>query len=58
MPDRKMPRDQAESCAEIYRIVSSKVLDTSESTANPIGAGKTLEISKAQDSESKGGKCC
>lgn len=44
--------------AEIYRIVSSKALDNGDSTQNPIGERKVLEISKPADSEQKSSKCC
>ncbi|KAF2462358.1 small GTP-binding protein [Lineolata rhizophorae] len=43
---------------DIYRIVSSKALDQGESSQNPIGERRTLEISKPADPENKGGKCC
>ncbi len=43
---------------EIYRIVSSKALDNSEATQNPITGGKVLEISKSADAETKTNKCC
>ena len=43
---------------EIYRIVSSKALDNSEATQNPITGGKVLEISKSAEAENKGNKCC
>jgi Ras-related protein Rab-11A len=43
---------------EIYRIVSSKVLDTHETGQNPLGERRqVLEISKTQDTETKQG-CC
>ncbi|KAH0553340.1 Ras- protein Rab-11B, partial [Trichoglossum hirsutum] len=41
---------------EIYRIVSSKALDNGESTQNPIGERKVLEISKSADTDTKQGK--
>jgi len=44
---------------EIYRIVSSKVLDQGEGGQNVLGGDrKVLEISKSADTESKQGKCC
>ncbi|MCJ1474971.1 hypothetical protein MMC13_003631 [Lambiella insularis] len=43
---------------EIYRIVSAKVLDNGDSSQNPIGERKVLEISKEKGSDSTGGKCC
>jgi Ras-related protein Rab-11A len=44
--------------AEIYRIVSSKALDTGESGQNPLGERRqVVEISKSQDAETKQG-CC
>lgn len=43
---------------EIYRIVSSKALDNGESSQNPLGERKVLEISKSTDTETKSGKCC
>ncbi len=43
---------------EIYRIVSSKALDNGDSSQNPIGERKVLEISKSAETENKGGKCC
>jgi len=42
---------------EIYRIVSQKALDQGESSQNPIGERKVLEISKQPESDSKKG-CC
>ena len=42
---------------EIYRIVSSKALDSGESGQNPLGDRATVEISKSQDTETKQG-CC
>lgn len=45
--------------AEIYRIVSSKVLDQGEGGQNVLGGDrKVLEISKSPDTDSKQGKCC
>ena len=43
---------------EIYRIVSSKVMDNGESGQNPIGERKVIEISKSADTEKPSGKCC
>lgn len=42
---------------EIYRIVSSKALDSGESGQNAIGDRAVVEISKTQDTETKQG-CC
>lgn len=42
---------------EIYRIVSSKALDSGESGQNPLGERATVEISKTQDDVSKS-SCC
>ena len=46
------------TAVEIYRIVSSKALDTGDSGQNPIGERKVLEISKSAETEQKSGKCC
>ncbi|KAF4463527.1 Ras Rab-11B [Fusarium albosuccineum] len=44
---------------EIYRIVSSKALDSGESAQATIGAGTNISLSKpADDDAAKGGKCC
>ncbi|KAK0756757.1 hypothetical protein N5P37_010913, partial [Trichoderma harzianum] len=44
---------------EIYRIVSSKALDSGDGAQATIGAGTNISLSKAADDEaSKGGKCC
>lgn len=43
---------------EIYRIVSSKALDSGDAQAT-IGAGTNISLSKPADDEAnKGGKCC
>ncbi|KAK9778756.1 putative Ras-related protein Rab-11A [Seiridium cardinale] len=43
---------------EIYRIVSSKALDSGDAQ-NPIQAGTTIPLTKpADDAAAKGGKCC
>jgi Ras-related protein Rab-11A len=42
---------------EIYRIVSSKALDNGDSGQAPLSSGRTIEVSKAPDTESKQG-CC
>ncbi|KAI0162701.1 secretion-related small GTPase [Pestalotiopsis sp. NC0098] len=43
---------------EIYRIVSSKALDSGDAQ-NPISAGTTIPLTKpADDAAAKGGKCC
>lgn len=46
--------------AEIYRIVSSKALDSGDGGAQAtIGAGTNISLSKpADDGAAKGGKCC
>jgi Ras-related protein Rab-11A len=47
------------STIEIYRIVSSKALDSGEGAQATIGAGQNISLSKPADDEaSKGGKCC
>ncbi|KAH6949816.1 ras family protein [Fusarium avenaceum] len=44
---------------EIYRIVSSKALDSGEGAQATIGAGTNISLSKpADDDAAKGGKCC
>ncbi|MCJ1441327.1 MAG: Ras- protein Rab-11A [Stictis urceolatum] len=43
---------------EIYHIVSSKVLDNGDNAQNPIGERKVLEITKSQEADKQGGKCC
>ncbi|KPM45774.1 hypothetical protein AK830_g850 [Neonectria ditissima] len=44
---------------EIYRIVSSKALDSGDSAQATIGAGTNISLSKPADDEgAKGGKCC
>jgi Ras-related protein Rab-11A len=44
---------------EIYRIVSSKALDSGDGAQATIGAGTNISLSKAADDDSsKGGKCC
>ncbi|KAG9497007.1 Ras- protein Rab-11B [Fusarium musae] len=44
---------------EIYRIVSSKALDSGDSAQATIGAGTNISLSKpADDDATKGGKCC
>ncbi|KAF5689271.1 Ras Rab-11B [Fusarium denticulatum] len=44
---------------EIYRIVSSKALDSGDSAQATIGAGTNISLSKpADDDAAKGGKCC
>lgn len=46
-------------CTEIYRIVSSKALDSGDSTQAPIGAGTNISLSKPADDEAaKKGNCC
>ncbi|PGH17717.1 hypothetical protein AJ80_04725 [Polytolypa hystricis UAMH7299] len=42
---------------EIYRIVSSKALDSGDSVQNPLSDRKVVEITKTQDAETKQG-CC
>lgn len=42
---------------EIFRIVSSKALDSGDSAQNPLSDRKVVEITKTQDPESKQG-CC
>lgn len=42
---------------EIYRIVSTKALDSGDSVQNPLGDRRVVEISKPQDSEGSKG-CC
>ncbi|KAI5298939.1 hypothetical protein KEM56_003655 [Ascosphaera pollenicola] len=42
---------------EIYRIVSTKALDSGDSLQNPLGDRKVVEINKPQDQESSKG-CC
>jgi hypothetical protein len=49
------------TCAftEIYKIVSSKALDSGDGAQAAIGAGTNISLSKAADDGSaKGGKCC
>lgn len=43
--------------AEIFRIVSSKALESGDSSANQLGDRKVVEITKTPDSEKKPG-CC
>ncbi|KFY24873.1 hypothetical protein V493_04982 [Pseudogymnoascus sp. VKM F-4281 (FW-2241)] len=44
---------------EIYRIVSSKALDSGDGAQANIGAGTNISLSKpADDGSAKGGKCC
>ncbi|EFE34100.1 uncharacterized protein ARB_07051 [Trichophyton benhamiae CBS 112371] len=43
--------------AEIFRIVSSKALESGDSSANQLGDRKVVEITKTPDSEKKQG-CC
>ncbi|PON21082.1 Ras-like protein Rab-11B [Trichoderma gamsii] len=44
---------------EIYRIVSSKALDSGDGAQATIGAGTNISLSKAADDEAaKSGKCC
>lgn len=44
---------------EIYRIVSSKALDSGDGAQANIGAGTNISLSKpADDGAAKGGKCC
>jgi len=44
---------------EIYRIVSSKALDSGDGAQATISAGTNISLSKPADDEaSKGGKCC
>ncbi|KID80547.1 Small GTPase superfamily, Rab type, partial [Metarhizium majus ARSEF 297] len=44
---------------EIYRIVSSKALDSGDGAQATIGAGTNISLSKPADDESaKSGKCC
>lgn len=44
---------------EIYRIVSSKALDSGDGAQATIGAGTNISLSKpADDDSAKGGKCC
>lgn len=44
---------------EIYRIVSSKALDSGDGAQATIGAGTNISLSKAADDDAnKGGKCC
>lgn len=49
---------QAADPAEIYRIVSSKALDTHDQSQVPIGDRRVLEISKPAGEDSKASKCC
>ncbi|KAI1912959.1 Rab GTPase ypt31 [Ophidiomyces ophidiicola] len=42
---------------EVYRIVSSRSLDSGDSTQNPLSDRKVVEITRTQDTESKQG-CC
>ncbi|KAK2746210.1 hypothetical protein FQN57_003332 [Myotisia sp. PD_48] len=42
---------------EIFRIVSSRALESGDSANNPLGDRKVVEISKTPDSENKKG-CC
>ncbi|TGJ80702.1 hypothetical protein E0Z10_g8066 [Xylaria hypoxylon] len=47
-----------EQCAEIYRIVSSKALDSGDSAQPPM-TGTSISLSKSPDDSIKqGGKCC
>ncbi|MCJ1323446.1 hypothetical protein MMC10_000106 [Thelotrema lepadinum] len=43
---------------EIYHIVSSKVLNDDNAAQNPIGQGKTIDMSEPQKNDNKAGKCC
>ncbi|KAK5634987.1 hypothetical protein RRF57_010699 [Xylaria bambusicola] len=46
-------------CTEIYRIVSSKALDSGDSASPPMAAGTSISLSKSADDAAKqGGKCC
>ncbi|WZH48081.1 ras-GTPase [Fusarium acuminatum] len=56
---RAVPTEEAKSFAKIYRIVSSKALDSGEGAQATIGAGTNISLSKpADDDAAKGGKCC
>ena len=57
-PSIQAKSSSADEVLEIYRIVSSKALDNGDSSQNPIGERKVLEISKSADSDNKSGKCC
>lgn len=51
--------DNSPPCAEIYRIVSSKALDSGDGAQANISAGTSLSLSKpADENADKGGKCC
>jgi Ras-related protein Rab-11A len=51
--------EELTSVVEIYRIVSSKALDSGDGAQATISAGQGISLSKPADDEaSKGGKCC
>ncbi|EEP79272.1 GTP-binding protein ypt3 [Uncinocarpus reesii 1704] len=54
---RAVPTEEAKQFAKIFRIVSSKALDSGDSAQNPLSDRKVVEITKTQDPESKQG-CC
>ena len=51
--------DRLLSYTEIYRIVSSKALDSGDGAQATINAGTNITLSTpADDSSKEGGKCC
>lgn len=58
-PSTIRPGPRLTDHTEIYRIVSSKALDSGDSAQATIGAGTNISLSKpADDDAAKGGKCC
>jgi Ras-related protein Rab-11A len=58
-PSHHRSRIQLKHSVEIYRIVSSKALDNGDAAQANLGAGTNISLSKpADDSATKGGKCC
>jgi Ras-related protein Rab-11A len=43
---------------EIYRIVSSKALDSGDGAQAAIGAGTNISLSKPAEDKKAGGGCC
>lgn len=44
--------------AEIYRIVSSKALDSGDAAQNPITSGTKIDLDPSKSAETKSSKCC
>jgi len=43
---------------EIYRIVSSKALDSGDAAQNPIAPGSKIDLDPSKSAETKSSKCC